>query len=213
MTGRLRRRAVTALEVRSLPIQHLRRTAFEPFGVIVEPETADSPTLNRAPGNLGFLWVQKALEFPKQPYICTLRYYYRSMRCEFMQKHPASTVVLIPLGYRPSVFYVAPEAGGDKPDIDHAAAFLLEGGRGVVLHRGTWVRYAYPLGRYADFAYITQRVDPATANVSDDVVRFRLDADLGLVFDVEFPRPNVEGIQVGPGGAVIAGPSRNPPFE
>ena len=74
------------LDVRSLSVQPLEATAFHPFGAVIAPETADSPSLNRSPGNLGFLWVHKELEFPKAAHMCSLRYYYRGNRCEFLQK-------------------------------------------------------------------------------------------------------------------------------
>ena len=199
--------------VRKLAVEHLERSAFEPFGAVIEPETADSPNLNRASGNLGLLWVQKALEFPRQPYMCTLRYYYRGTRCEFLQKHPASTITLIPLGMRPSAFVVAADDGHDRPEVGRARAFLLDGTKGAVLHRGVWVRYAYPLGEFADFAYVTQRIDPATANTTDDVVRVALDEELGFVFDLAFEVPDGPSVEHGPSGAMIAGPPRNPPWQ
>ena len=198
-------------QLRRLPVSHLDSAAFDPYGAIIGPETADSPNLNRAPGNLGFLWIQKRLEFPRDAFIGSLRYYFRATRCEFLQKHPESTVVLIPLGFAPSIVYVALDGGSGQPDLATARAFLLEGGCGIVLNRGTWIRYAYPLGPFADFAYVTQRVDPATANTSDDVVRCRLDETFGLVLDVEF-RPGQDAV-LGPGEAVVSGPPRNPPHE
>ena len=199
--------------VRRLTVERLDRDAFEPFGAVIAPETGDSPRLNRAPGNLGFLWVQKALEFPKQAYMCSLRYYQRGNRCEFVQKHPASTVTMIVLGMAPAVFIAVPDAGGDRPDVDRARVFLLAGGTGVVLNRGVWVRYAYPVGDYVDLAYVTQRVDPATANVSDDVVRCNLDTELGFVFDFDLAPPDGPGYEHGPSGAITAGPPRSPPWQ
>jgi ureidoglycolate lyase len=202
---------VKDLEVRRVPLQPLDSTAFAPYGAVIGPESADSPQLNRAPGNLGYLWIQRPLEFPRQPYVGSLRYYYRAMRCEFLQKHPASTVVLIPLGFQSSVIYVATDDGRERPDLGTVRAFLLEGGHGVILDRGIWIRYAFPIGRFADFAYVTQRVDPSTANTSDDVVRCRLDEVFGLVLDVDF-LPGADA-ELGVGGAVVAGPPRNPPHE
>ena len=198
--------------VRRLAVEHIDRDAFEPFGAVIAPETADSPNLNRASNNLGYLWVQKELEFPGRAYMCSLRYYYRGNRCEFVQQHPASTITLITLGMNPAAFVVAPDVDG-RPDVDAARAFLLTGGMGVVIDRGTWVRYAYPLGAYVDFAYVTQRVDPATANTTDDVVRVNLDSELGFVFDLEFAPPAGDGYRLGPTGAVVAGPPHNPPGE
>lgn len=202
----------TSLDVRRLVVEHLDRAAFAPFGAVIAPETADSPNLNRASNNLGYLWVQKELEFPGRAYMCSLRYYYRGNRCEFVQKHPASTITLITLGMHPAAFVAVPDVDG-RPDVDAARAFLLTGGTGVVIDRGTWVRYAYPLGAYVDFAYVTQRVDPATANTTDDVVRVNLDSELGFVFDLEFAPPADDDYQLGPSGAVVTGPPHNPPGE
>jgi hypothetical protein len=153
------------MEIRHLAVQHLDVEAFESYGVVLGPETADSPNFNRAPGNLGFLWIQRAMEFPKQPYLGWLRYYYRSM----------------------------------------------DGRNGVVLHPGTWVRYAFAVGPWVDFAYVTQRVDPATANSTDDTVRFQLHEEYGLVLDVEFATP--DGAELGPGDSVVGLPPQNPPHE
>lgn len=198
------------LETRPLPVRPLEATAFRPFGAVIAPETSDAPSLNRSPGNLGFLWVHKELEFPKAAYMCSLRYYYRGNRCEFLQKHPGSTVTLIPVT-GVSAIVVAPNNAEGGPDVDAAQAFLLEPGHGAVLHRGVWLRYAYPLTQFADFAYVTQRVDPATANVSDDVVRVNLDTDLGFVFDLQFDVPAGDDYAHTPSGALAAGPERNPP--
>lgn len=198
-------------EVSRLPLTHLERGSFAPYGAVIGAEAADSPNFNRAPGNLGFLWAQHLLEFPSQPQLCTLRYYYRAARCEFLQRHPASTVVLIPMGLRSSIIYVALDDGSGRPALGTARAILLEGDRGVIMHRGTWMRYAYPTGAFADFAYVTQRLDPTTANSTDDVERCRLDETFGLVLDVDFVPP--DGALTGTGGAVIQGPIRNPPHE
>jgi|SRR5579859_1704479 len=204
---------MTEYSVRRLPVQHIEREAFAKFGTLIAPETADSPRLNRAPGHFGYLWVQKELEFPKTAYMCALRYYHRGTRCEFLQKHPASTIVLIAMGAGASVFYAAPDDGHDHPDVDEAQAFLLRASQGIVLHRGIWVRYAYPVGEFSDFAYVTQRVDPATANSTDDVVRSNLDKDFGIVLEASLdPAPGAP-FEFGPSGAVVSGPPRHPPSD
>ena len=173
---------MSEIEVRPLAVEHLSREAFEPFGCLIAPEEPDSPRFNRAPGNLGFLWVQKAIEFPKQPYMCTLRYYHRGTRCEFLQKHPESTIVLITLTGTAAI--VVTSDGREGPAVDEARAFLLTPGVGVVINRSTWIRYAYPVTPYVDFAYITQRVDPVTANSTDDTVRTNLGDEFGIVIDL-----------------------------
>ena len=202
------------VEVRRLPIQHLERKRFEPFGAVIGPETADSPNLNRAPGPPGLSVGAKRLwSFPSRPTCARCATTRRGTRVEFLQKHPDSTVTFIPLGGRASAIVVAPDDGHDHPDIGRAAAFLLDGSKGVVMHRGTWMRYAYPLGEFADFAYVTQRVDPATANTTDDTVRVNLDTQFGFVFDLVFEVPRGPSFEHGPSGAITAGPPRNPPYE
>jgi ureidoglycolate lyase len=199
------------ITARQLPVERLGADAFAPFGVVLEAGTADAEHLNRAPGHLGFLWVHRRLEFPSAPSICTLRYYYRGTRCEFLQKHPSSTVVLVPMGMRPSVVYVAPDDGEGRPRLDEARAFLLDGSRGLTMHPGVWLRYAYPLGPFVDFVYVTQRLDPRTANSSDDVVRVNLDREYGLVLEAVFAAPLGPGVELGPSGAVASLPPQSPP--
>lgn len=195
-----------------IAVQPLTRAGFEPFGAVIGPEERDSPSLNRAPGNLGMLWVQRALEFPSQPYMGTLRYYNRGLRCEFLQRHPASTVTLIPLSGRPSVVAAARPGSDGQPDVESAVAFLLDGSEGVVFHPNTWLRYAYPIGRFVDFAYVTQRVNAATANTTDDTERYEIDKQLGSVFEFVFDTPSGPGYEYGPGGVVRSGPERTPPW-
>jgi ureidoglycolate hydrolase len=180
---------VTPPLIQVVSVEPLEREAFSPFGAVIAPETYSSPRFNRAPGNLGVLWVQKQLEFPGPCFMCTVRYYYRGLRCEFLQRHPASTVTLIPLGLRPSVVVAAGRREDDSPDLGSIHAFLLDGDAGVVFDRGTWLRYAYAIGDHADFAYVTQRVNPATANSSDDTERFRLDEQAGVVLELQFHPP------------------------
>jgi ureidoglycolate hydrolase len=200
------------LMIRQIMVEPLDPDLFHRFGTVIRAESLDAPTFNRAPGNMGVLWVQHPIEFPKQAYLGALRYYYRGARCDFLQRHPESTVVLIPLG-RPSIVFAAGAADDGRPSTDDIHAFLLDGSAGVAFHRNVWLRYAYPLGDYVDFAYITQRVDPATANSTDDTQRFRLDDELSLVIEFAFMPPRGAGFEYGAADVVRAGPGRNPPWE
>lgn len=199
--------------IRTIAVEHLTPESFERFGAVIRAEGMDSPNFNRAPGNLGVLWVQREISFPGQAYLGTLRYYYRGARCEFVQRHPESTIVLIPMGMRPSVVVAVGAAADGTPALDDAHAFLLDGTAGVVFHPNVWLRYAYPLGDYCDFSYITQRVDPATANTTDDTVRCVLADELSTVLEFAFPQPEGAGYELGPGRVVKAGPERRPPWE
>jgi ureidoglycolate hydrolase len=152
---------------------------------------------------MAFLWVHRELEYPAQPFIATSRYYYRGTRCDYMQRHPHSTTVLIPLGCpHTSVIMLAPDDEQGRPDTDRADAFCLDGTFGVVVHPNTWIRYAYPITRFADFAYVTSRVDPET-----DIERFSLENELNVVLEFAFSRPKGVGVELTPGGAVLALPA------
>jgi ureidoglycolate hydrolase len=197
-------------QVHPVMVEPLARSTFEPFGTVIAPESLDSPRFNRAPGNFGVLWVQKELAFPGRMYMCCLRYYYRGMICEFVQRHPSSTITLIPMGRRPSIIVVAPPGVDDSgPTIESIRAFELNGDAGVVVHKNTWLRYAYPMTEFVDFAYVTQRVDPATANTTDDTERYLLAEHAGAVVELRFGPP--KDAELGPSGEVVSLPIPQPP--
>ena len=192
------------ITVRRIAVEPLERVAFEPFGVIIDAGAFEDETLNRAPGQMAFLWVLKQLEFPKPPYVAGSRYFYRGARCDYLQQHPESTAVLVPLDGRPSVVFVAPDRDG-SPDLDAARAFLLDGRRGIVFHRGAWVRYAYPVLDMADYAYVSARVDP-----TEDIRHVYIERDHGTVLEWFFGPPAGEGVELSPGGAVLGLPRKVP---
>jgi ureidoglycolate hydrolase len=189
------------IDVRRIAVEPLEAAAFTPFGSVVEPGDAGDQTLNRAPGHMAYMWVHQQLQYPKLPFIATCRYYFRGARCEYLQKHPASTVVLIPLDAKPSVIWVALDRDGD-PDLAGARAVLLDGRRGVVLNPGTWIRYAYPVLDTADFAYISAREDP-----EEDIVRRHVERDNNVVLEWFVDTPAGDGVGVSAGGAVTRLPA------
>jgi ureidoglycolate hydrolase len=189
------------IDVRRVAVEPVDATGFRPFGSVVEPGGPDDPTLNRAPGQMAYMWVHQQLEYPKPPFIATCRYYFRGARCEYLQKHPASTVVLIPLDAKPSVIWVALDRDGE-PDLAGARAFLLDGRRGLVVNPGIWVRYAYPVLDTADFAYISAREDP-----EDDIVRRYIERDDNVVLEWYVDAPAGDGVSTTAGGAVTGLPA------
>jgi ureidoglycolate hydrolase len=184
-------------QVRRVPVRPLEPNAFARYGSIVEAGAVDDPSLNRAPGQMAFMWVHRDLQYPRMPFIATCRYRYRGVRCEYVQRHPGSTVVLIPIDRRPSVIWFLPDANG-LPDTEHADAILLDGTRGIVVAPNTWIRYAYPVTDTADFAYVSARVDP-----EEDIERVYLESDHDTVLEWHFDLPVGEGIETTPGGAVL----------
>ncbi len=162
---------MTELVVQRVPIRTLDTVAFQRFGSVIEVGRADDPTLNRAPGQMAYMWVEQFLTYPTMPFVATCRYYFRGARCEYVQQHPASTVVLIPIDGKPSVVWLMPDRDG-HPDLEAAEAILLDGHRGIVVNPGNWLRYAYPVTDTADFAYVSARVDP-----EDDIRREYIERD------------------------------------
>jgi len=189
------------VDVRRVAVGPLDAVDFAPFGSVIEPGGADDPTLNRAPGHMAYMWVHQHLQYPKQPFIATCRYYFRGARCEYLQKHPASTVVLIPLDGKPSVIWVAPDRDGE-PDLAGIRAVLLDGHRGVVVNPGIWIRYAYPVLDTADFAYISARQDP-----EEDIVRRSMERDDNVVLEWYVDGPAGEEVAKTSGGAVTRLPA------
>lgn len=187
---------MSSLTVLRVPVERLSTTGFAPFGhVIAAGSTRDDPTLNRAPGNMAFLWVISELVTDGTPHIGVVSYRYRGSRVDYLQQHPGSTTVLVPIDGRPSVVTVAPDSGG-APDIDATRAFLLDGHRGIVVIPGVWIRYAYPLLEAADFAYVTARLD-----ASHDIRRYAL-ADAGRVMEWYFGPPTEPGTRLRSDGSV-----------
>jgi ureidoglycolate hydrolase len=190
------------VRVQSVPVHQLEAHRFARYGVVVDAGDVDSTSLNRAPGQMAFMWVHRMLEYPKQPFLATCRYQYRGLRCDYLQRHPASTVVLVPVGRHASVIVLAPDDHG-IPDISKAEGFLLDGTRGVVVEPNTWIRYAFPLFEYADFVYVSARLDAA-----DDIEHVYLDRDHGVVLELTFQPPTGEGVTTSPGGAITGLPPR-----
>ena len=194
---------MTDLKIMRVPARPLDAERFKPYGSVVEPGETDDPTLNRAPGQMAYMWVHQFLTYPKPTFIATCRYNYRGPRCEYVQHHPQSTVVLLPLDGKPSVVWIIPDLDG-APDLDHAEAVLLDGRRGIVVDPGVWLRYAYPILDSADFAYISARVDP-----EDDIERRYIERDQGVVLEWYLDAPTGEGVQTTPGGAVTRLPAKD----
>jgi ureidoglycolate hydrolase len=194
---------VTDPVVRRVPVRPLDTESFKRYGSVIEAGATDDPSLNRAPGQMAYMWVHQFLTYPRPAFIATCRYHYRGARCEYLQRHPESTVVLIPIDGNPSVIWLAPDGDG-VPDLDRAEAVMLDRRRGIVLNPGVWIRYAYPVVDTADFAYVSARVDP-----EDDIERVYIERDHGTVLEWYFDAPAGDGVQLTPGGAVLRLPSKD----
>lgn len=189
------------LTVQRVPVEPVNDDLLGELGCTIGPRTVDDPSLNRAPGQMAFLWVHSMLEHTGQPFIATTRYRYRGARCDYLQRHPQSTLILVPSDGRPSVVFVAPDIAGE-PDLDKVRALLLSGQNGIALNPGVWVRYAYPVLETADLVQVSSRLRP-----EDDIERVDLEASRSTVLEWYFAAPREPGVVLSPGGAVLSLPT------
>jgi ureidoglycolate hydrolase len=194
---------MTDVRVLRVPVHQLEAARFARYGTLVQAGDVDADNLNRSPGQMGFMWVHRMLQYPRPPFLATCRYYYRGLRCDYLQRHPESTVVLVPVGRHASIIVLAPTAHDGGPALDEAEGFLLDGSKGVVVEPNTWIRYAYPLFEFADFVYVSARLD-----ADQDIEHVYLDRDRGVVLELALPTPEGQGVRRSAGGAVVALPRR-----
>ena len=130
----------------------LSRTAFQPFGDVLELKDApdklinqglcgrhhDLATLDFADGRAGISL------FDAEPR--ALPY-----RLEMVERHPMGSQAFVPMTAAPFLVIVAPD-DGDKPGAPRA--FLAAPGQGINLHRNTWHGVLTPLAAPGLFAVI-----------------------------------------------------------
>lgn len=164
------------VETRRIPLTSFTTESFAPYGVCLDVPGEDPHHLA---GTHAQLWRLGDLEFTlKTPYAGVVRYLQRGFVCSTMERHPGETQTFIPIDRLPSIVAVALKNDKPMPDPDTFRGFLLDGTKGLVLHRGTWVRHFYPIGDHADYIVITGRREP-----TDDVDNIDLAAQLGVQFE------------------------------
>lgn len=148
---------------KSLLVQRLTPEAFEPFGWVIGERPDDSdPNLYSAestkfstahnfdPGDGGvaeMVWVN---------------YGPKNLVLNAIESHRLTEQSFTPLGGSfPIIHVVAPPpddpmADNISPDMARAAAFLIDGSKGVCLRRATWHAH-FSLGGWANFLMMTRR--------------------------------------------------------
>ncbi|MFT5692783.1 MAG: ureidoglycolate lyase [Oceanicoccus sp.] len=94
---------------------------------------------------------------------------------KIMERHPLSTQAFVPLSQNPYLVVVAP--AGDF-SVTALRAFLVEGGKGISYHRGTWHHYNIALGERSDFLVI-DRQGPGVNCDEIDIVESNIQVDWG----------------------------------
>ena len=115
-------------------IEPLTAEAFAPFGRLIDV-AARAPDSVAASGTQGW---HVAFESGR-PLVSLLRTPFQGLRFRTMERHFHVSQAFIPLGGEHAAVAVAPP--GDDPGaprLETIRAFLLDGSKGYVLHRGTW---------------------------------------------------------------------------
>ena len=115
-----------------IPIEPLAAEAFAPFGRLIDVG-ARAPDYVAASGTQGWHVAFEA----GRPLVSLLRTPFQGLRFRTMEHHSHVSQAFIPLGGERAAVAVAPPSA-DPPQLDSIRAFLLDGSKGYVLHRGTW---------------------------------------------------------------------------
>jgi ureidoglycolate hydrolase len=148
-------------------LEWLSDAAFAPFGQIVG--AGERPASFEA----AHLWNWRiGFEADGPTEVLLIRYKYQEPAFRHLERHFHVTQGFVPLGGVASIMVVAAPTDPDDMDAIPAAesvrAFLMDGGAGVVLHRGTW----HALSRFpvrpphVDVAFLTDRATQADIEAS-----------------------------------------------
>ena len=118
--------------VHQIRIEPLTAEAFTPFGRLIDIGTR-TPDYVAASGTQGW-----HVEFESgRPLVSLLRTPFQGLQFRTMERHFHVSQAFIPLGGEHAAVAVAPPSE-DEPRLGEIRAFLLDGSKGYVLHKGTW---------------------------------------------------------------------------
>lgn len=75
-----------------------------------------------------------------------------TLTVRWLERHPASTQMFVPM--RASRFLIVVATGGDEPDLDTLAAFVVEGAQAITYAPGVWHHPMVALDADADFVNV-----------------------------------------------------------
>jgi ureidoglycolate lyase len=122
-------------QVHAIRIEPLTAEAFVPFGNLIDAGIRP-PDYVAASGTEAW---HAAFESGR-PLVSFLRTPFRGLRFRTMERHFHVSQAFIPLGGEHAAVAVAPPSADRDaaPQLEAIRAFLLDGSKGYVLHRGTW---------------------------------------------------------------------------
>jgi len=143
---------LSGLRLRPMP---LTRTAFAPFGDVIETEDRPHRTINdgyaERYSDLARIDVDEQGGRPLVN-IFAAKPRRLPLRIELMERHPLSSQAFVPLSRFP--FLVVVGRAGEAPRADALRAFVTNGRQGVNYARGTWHHPLIALGEPCDFLVV-----------------------------------------------------------
>lgn len=141
----------------TIKAQPITAEAFAPYGDVLAPRGAATKMINagRCERHHALATVERGggeaiisifrSEAVELPYVCAL-----------LERHPLGSQAFIPLGSKPWLSVVAPDAGG-RPG--QPVAFIVPSGQGINLRAGVWHGVLTPIGEPADFLVVDREGD------------------------------------------------------
>ena len=179
-------------KIKKVKIEPLTDEAFKPFGEVLGPTDHPPDWVNES--GVGARFTNFYVEANTRVGIVTYDYHKPPTEHQliWLEQHHRITEAMIPLDGQPSIVYVAePSPYGTKPDLDKFKAFLLDGTRGVMLHRLTWHARAAPCmlavnppGLTAIMIHEVETWDDVIAQTFELTNRVNLPNDFGLVIQL-----------------------------
>lgn len=125
--------------MRTLNIEQLTKTAFAPFGDVIETEGSAHFPINNGSTERFHKLAQVDTALPGDTAIISIflaRRLPMPLVISMLERHPLGSQAFIPLwGHR---FLVVVAPAGEEPDPGQVRAFITNGRQGVNYHRGVW---------------------------------------------------------------------------
>lgn len=133
----------------------LTKTAFAPFGDVIELETAQQFQINQGlTTRFHDLFDIDASEQDGRAIVSIFRTNPLPLphRVALMERHPLGSQAFLPMDHDPFLVLVADK--GDKITAANLHLFITNGYQGINLHRNTWHHFQIGLGKQRDFLVV-----------------------------------------------------------
>lgn len=165
--------------MRTLIHEPLTKTAFAPFGEVIEAENSEFFLINNGSTRRYHRLATVQTAQPEDQVIISIfraTALPRPLTITLLERHPLGSQAFMPLREKPFLIVVAPPA--DSPDSTAVRAFISSGRQGVNYHRGVWHHPVLCIEAEDDFLVIDRS---GTGNNCDEHV-FAEDDQLLLTY-------------------------------